>query len=86
MKSKLLTTCIAASLGTLLPTAFLAAQETVGDDAMIDEVFVTGSRIKRADIDGVGKVNILTADDFASIGAVSLDQVLKFSPFTSSVQ
>ena len=86
MKSKLLTTCIAASLGTLLPTAFLAAQETAGDDAMIDEVFVTGSRIKRADIDGVGKVNILTADDFASIGAVSLDQVLKFSPFTAGAQ
>ncbi len=86
MKSKLLTTCIAASLGTLLPTAFLAAQETAGNDAMIDEVFVTGSRIKRADIDGVGKVNILTADDFASIGAVSLDQVLKFSPFTAGAQ
>jgi len=81
MKSKLLTTCIAASLGTLAPTTFVAAQE-----AMIDEVFVTGSRIKRADIDGVGKVNVLTADDFARVGAVSIDQVLKFSPFTAGAQ
>ena len=86
MNSKLLTICIAASLGTLTPTAFVAAQEAAGDESMIDEVLVTGSRIKRADIDGVGKVNILSADDFAKIGAVSIDQVLKYSPFTAGAQ
>ncbi len=81
MNSKLLTVSIAASLGTLAPTTFAAAQE-----AMIDEVFVTGSRIKRADIDGVGKVDVVTSDDFARIGAVSIDQLLKFSPFTAGAQ
>lgn len=86
MNSRLLTTCIAATLGTLSPTVFLAAQDLAGDDAMIDEVLVTGSRIKRMDIDGVGKISILTADDFAKIGAVSVDQLLKYSPFTAGAQ
>lgn len=81
MSNKFLTSCVAASLGTLGVTTFATAQETA-----IDEVLVTGSRIKRADIDGVGKVNIVTADDFAEIGAVSVDQLLKFSPFTAGAQ
>lgn len=81
MSNKFLTSCIAASLGTLGVTTSATAQE-----AAIDEVLVTGSRIKRADIDGVGKVNIVTADDFSAIGAVSVDQLLKFSPFTAGAQ
>jgi iron complex outermembrane recepter protein len=86
MNSKLLTICVSASLGTLTPIAFAAAQEAAGEDGMIDEVLVTGSRIKRMDIDGVGKVSNVTADDFAKIGAVSIDQLLKFSPFTAGAQ
>ncbi|HEY5559807.1 MAG TPA: TonB-dependent receptor [Steroidobacteraceae bacterium] len=81
MSNRLLASCIAASLGTLGVTTIATAQE-----AAIEEVLVTGSRIKRPDIDGVGKVNVVTADDFAEIGAVSIDQLLKFSPFTAGAQ
>ncbi len=81
MNNKVLATCIAASLGTLSPATSVLAQ-----DAAIEEVLVTGSRIKRADIDGVGKVDIVTADDFARVGAVSVDQLLKYSPFTAGAQ
>lgn len=81
MSNKFLATCIAASMGTLG-----AATSATAQDAAIEEVLVTGSRIKRLDIDGVGKVNVVTADDFAKIGAVSIDQVLKFSPFTAGAQ
>lgn len=81
MNNKLLASCIAASLGTLSPPTSVWAQ-----DATIEEVFVTGSRIRRADIDGIGKVDVITADDFARIGAVSVDQLLKFSPFTAGAQ
>ncbi|HUF46150.1 MAG TPA: TonB-dependent receptor plug domain-containing protein, partial [Aestuariivirgaceae bacterium] len=81
MNNKLLASCIAASLGTLSPPTSVWAQ-----DAAIEEVFVTGSRIRRADIDGIGKVDVVTADDFARIGAVSVDQLLKFSPFTAGAQ
>ena len=86
MNSKFLTMCIAANVGALSPTTFVLAQEAADKGAVIDEILVTGSRIKRADIDGVGKVNVLTADDFAKIGAVSIDQVLKYSPFTAGAQ
>lgn len=81
MSNKFLTSCIAASIGTLGVTNIANAQ-----DAAIEEIYVTGSRIKRPDIDGVGKVNVTTADDLAKIGAVSIDQILKFSPFTAGAQ
>ncbi|MGH8129939.1 MAG: TonB-dependent receptor [Steroidobacteraceae bacterium] len=80
MKTKLLAIGVVAGSGILTPTAYLAAQE-----AAMEEVLVTGSRIKR-DIDGVGKIDIVTADDFSRIGAVSVDQLLKFSPFTAGAQ
>ncbi len=60
--------------------------ETASEEAVLEEILVTGSRIKRKDIDGVGKVNILSAEDFAKIGAVSIDQLLKYSPFTAGAQ
>ncbi len=81
MNIKLLAKYVATSLGTLG-----AAAGAVAQDAAIEEVLVTGSRIKRADIDGIGKVDVVTADDFARIGAVSVDQLLKFSPFTAGAQ
>jgi iron complex outermembrane receptor protein len=80
MSKKLLASCIAATLGTLAAATGASAQDS------IEEVYVTGSRIKRADIDGIGKVDVVTAEDFGKIGAVSLDQLLKFSPFTAGAQ
>lgn len=80
MSNRILAVTIATILGTLA-TSGASAQ-----DAAIEEVYVTGSRIKRADIDGIGKVNVVTSDDFAKIGAVSIDQLLKFSPFTGGAQ
>lgn len=61
-----------------------AQQES--ESKVIDEVMVTGSRIARKDIDGIGKVNVLTIEDFDAIGAVSVDQMLKYSPFTAGAQ
>lgn len=81
MNTKPLASCIAGILGTLGAAAGALAQ-----DSTVEEVLVTGSRIKRADIDGLGKVDVVTADDFARIGAVSIDQLLKYSPFTGGAQ
>ncbi len=80
MSNRNLAAAIAAILGTLATVTGAWAQDT------IEEVYVTGSRIKRADIDGVGKVDVVTSEDFAKIGAVSIDQLLKFSPFTGGAQ
>lgn len=81
MNTKPLAICTAGILGTLGAAAGALAQEET-----VEEVLVTGSRIKRADTDGLGKVDIVTADDFAQIGAVSIDQLLKYSPFTGGAQ
>ena len=81
MNNRVLATYVAAALGTLGP-----APDAFAQDAAIEEIYVTGSRIKRADIDGVGKVDVVTSDDFARIGAVSVDQLLKYSPFTGGAQ
>ncbi|MBX3703099.1 MAG: TonB-dependent receptor [Steroidobacteraceae bacterium] len=81
MKSKFLAACVAAGGASVLPSAPVAAEE-----AALDDIYVTGSRIKRGDIEGVGKVSVLTADDFAKTGAVAIDQLLKFSPFTAGAQ
>lgn len=81
MSNKILASCIAATLGTLGTAPGAHAQ-----DSAIEEVYVTGSRIKRADIDGIGKVDVVTSEDFARIGAVSIDQLLKSSPFTAGAQ
>ena len=81
MSNRILASCIAAAISSLGTTP-----EALAQDAAIEEVYVTGSRIKRADIDGIGKVDVVTAEDFAEIGAMSIDQLLKFSPFTGGAQ
>lgn len=53
MSNRILASCIAASLGSLGTMSGALAQ-----DAMIEGVFVSGSRIERADIDGIGKVDV----------------------------
>lgn len=56
------------------------------DENAIEEVLITGSRIKRMEEDGLGKIDVLTAEDFDRIGAVSVDQLLRMSPFTAGAQ
>ncbi|WP_169338314.1 TonB-dependent receptor domain-containing protein [Colwellia piezophila] len=67
-----------------MPT-FAFSAEVVNEnlDNEVERISVTGSRIKHTDASGVGKVDSITAEDFAEIGAVSLASVLKFSPFTA---
>ena len=85
MKIKTLLIVAVAAIGALGQISFAVAQEAT-DAEVIEEVIVTGSRIARKDIDGIGKVNVVTADDFSKIGAVSMDQLLKYSPFTAGAQ
>jgi iron complex outermembrane recepter protein len=63
--------------------ALAAENDNQSQQLEVEEVVITGSRIKRKDIDGLGKVNVVHAEDFAKIGAISVDQVLKYSPFTA---
>jgi len=86
MKLRWVPTWVAAVSGAALPLADATAQQPSDAGPALAEIYVTGSRIKRDDIEGVGKVSVLTADDFARAGAVAIDQLLKFSPFTAGAQ
>jgi iron complex outermembrane receptor protein len=53
------------------------AQSRTGD---VDELIVTGSRIKRADIEGVGPVTVIGEREIAATGTVSVEALLQRLP------
>lgn len=75
-----------ALLCGFLLLSFAPTRLTVADESVLEEVLITGSRIKRLEEDGLGKVDVLTAEDFERIGAVSVDQLMRMSPFTAGAQ
>ncbi|MFN9926899.1 MAG: TonB-dependent receptor domain-containing protein [Phenylobacterium sp.] len=50
------------------------------DDADVGEVVVTGSRIKRADIEGVGPATVIGAPEIARSGLVNVETMLQRIP------
>jgi outer membrane receptor protein involved in Fe transport len=66
---------IAAVLAAAAGTA--SAQETGAKQAALEEITVTGSRIRRQDQDGVGPVAVLTAEDIAVTGVTSTEVLLQ---------
>ncbi len=67
---------LAATIAALLSTPPVAAQET-GGEATMGEVHVTGSRIKRQDLEGVGPVSVFDAQDIAVTGITSTEVLLQ---------
>jgi iron complex outermembrane recepter protein len=60
------------------------AQDTAGEDAKtLDRIEVTGSRIKRADIEGAVPVTVLTRAQIDASGKVSVADVLRETTFAS---
>lgn len=58
-----------------------------GSTTQLDKVTVTGSRIKRADIEGPSPVTVITADDIKKEGFSTVYEALStLSQFTGSVQ
>ncbi|HET6546679.1 MAG TPA: TonB-dependent receptor [Rhodanobacteraceae bacterium] len=54
------------------------AQETRGDDAQrLEAIEVTGSRIKKAEVEGQTPVQIITAEDIAATGLGSIGDVIQ---------
>lgn len=78
MKRSILSMAIA--LATITPTTFAA--ETATDknaDQPMEKMEVTGSRIKRADFEGVAPVTVISADEIANSGLTSIAEVLQSS-------
>ncbi len=69
----------ALSTGLLMVAGGAAAQEA----GSVDEVVVTGSRIKRTDIEGVGPATVIGAPDIAKSGVVNVETLLQRLPAAS---
>ncbi|QIZ76946.1 TonB-dependent receptor [Ferrimonas lipolytica] len=63
----------AVALGT---TSFTVAAE---ENEEVERIEVTGSRIKRTDLEGASPVTLITTEDFAKTGALSAADVLRQS-------
>ncbi|GIU41880.1 TonB-dependent receptor [Shewanella sairae] len=72
---------LAISMAALTPTTLFAAEAAGKSEAKeeIEKIEVTGSRIKRADFEGVAPVTVITADDIANSGLNSISEVLQSS-------
>jgi len=79
---KLSALTLAITMAALAPASLLAAEgsaATDGANSKIEKIEVTGSRIKRADFEGVAPVTVITADDIANSGLSSISEVLQSS-------
>ncbi|WP_372760695.1 TonB-dependent receptor [Pseudoalteromonas sp.] len=74
MKKTTLGLAVIAAIPMFSSVQVLAADEAA---TSIEKIQVTGSRIKRADMETASPVTIIGADDIASTGAVSVDAVLQ---------
>ena len=74
-----LTTGVAASLTGLSATA-LAQDE---DPKELEKQAVTGTRIKRVDIEGPEPVTVISREDIDASGDISVAEVLRGSTFNS---
>jgi len=69
----------ALTTGLVMMAGGALAQEA----ASVDEIIVTGSRIKRADIEGVGPATVIGAPEIARSGVVNVETLLQRLPAAS---
>ncbi len=63
-----------------LNPVFAQQTDAVAESAEIEEIIITGSRIKRADLTSVGPMTILSAPQIAATGVTSLEVLLQRLP------
>jgi iron complex outermembrane receptor protein len=74
------------STALLLPSTFANAQENTGTQSKsVEKIQVTGSRIKRTDLESASPVSIISAEDISLGGFTSVEQVLQQSTASSGM-
>ena len=73
---------LATGMAMAVSPAVSHAQET-DDRAVQEKVTVTGSRIKRIDIEGPSPVSVITRDEIDATGDISVAEVLRGSVWNS---
>jgi iron complex outermembrane receptor protein len=85
---KLLSLAVSSALGltaSLMVTGVAVAQEDQDENAedLLEEVIVTGSRIRRADVDSAAPVTIIERDTMVAIGDIDVGELLQRMPSMS---
>ena len=57
-----------------------AYAQTSDDEGALEEVVVTGSRIKRSDVDSISPISVLTAEDLSASGNLTLENFIQDQP------
>lgn len=70
-------TAILALVATLLPAGVFAEE-----GAVVEEIVVTGSRLKRSDLTSISPITVLSAEDLAASGNLTLEDFLQDLPST----
>ena len=69
---------LALSVALVIPDGALA--QTSDDDVALEEVVVTGSRIKRSDTSSISPISVLTEQDLAISGNLTLENFIQDMP------
>ncbi len=84
MKTNKLTSAVrlAVGIGAVTATMPFAVTAIAQDEQIIEEVLITGSRIKRPDLEAVSPFTSIGAEEFKLSGAVNIEQKLNELPST----
>ena len=69
---------LALCVALVIPDGAFA--QTSEDDVAIEEVIVTGSRIKRSDVDSISPISVLTEEDLSVSGNLTLENFIQDQP------
>ena len=74
-------TPVAAAIAAAFASAPMSAQETeIVDQQEIEEIVVTGSRIRRTDLTAPSPLSVISAEQIAETGTVTIDSILNEMP------
>ena len=82
-KTPLASAISSISLASALAATGVAMPAFAADDAIIDEVVVTGTRIKRADLESASPVTVITRQEMENKGFTDVGQLLQRMPSMS---
>jgi len=74
---------LVTSSAILLPSGFVSAQTSDEQTKSVEKIQITGSRIKRTDLESASPVSIISAQDITLGGFTSVEQVLQQSTASS---
>jgi len=80
LRRKPLSVAVATAMGVATTAGMLSGSAFAKESEMIEEVIVTGSRIKRADLDSASPVTVMTREDFEWRGVSDVGYLLQRMP------